>query len=88
MDDSFFKTIPNPQFSPKPKRPLKLVCEDLLMKARRGDGDLYDETLSHIIRLERVIFDAYDCLGDVEDMRAILAEVCDPHLPQLEETDG
>ena len=36
------------------------------------------DALDHLARVEHAAFEAHDCLGGEEEMRAILARVCDP----------
>ena len=36
------------------------------------------DLLDRFAQVEAAAFEAYDCLGDAEDMRAILARICEP----------
>jgi hypothetical protein len=62
-------------------RPEDIIIHLLTLKASgRGYGPWLDVAISMIERLKEVestMFEAYDCLGDDEDMRAILARVCE-----------
>ena len=45
--------------------------------------------LDRLAQVEAAAFEAYDCLGDADDMRAILARVCEsPAIKHQESSDG
>jgi len=61
----------------------RTYAEELRDEAARSDP--YDirkakiaDLLDRLVYVEGVLFEAYDCLGDAEDMRAILERACKP----------
>ena len=45
------------------------------------------DVLDSLTRVEDAAFRAHDCLGGEEEMRSILAEVCDPPKPDTANSD-